>query len=106
MVCSSTGLVPGAIFALGRSNLEGDRRGAPSGDLVFASSGASARRLLGDTVFIVFYSSWIQTALDVNPISSLGKVPPNRVSVEAWGCRSVRSIYLRDLETWTSEVKR
>lgn len=53
VVLASIGLVPKAIVDFGRSSLEGDRRGAPSGDLVFASTGASARRLLGEVVSMV-----------------------------------------------------
>lgn len=49
----SVRVMPKAIvFGRVRSSLEGNRRGVPSGDLVFASTGASARRLLGDVVFI------------------------------------------------------
>lgn len=54
MALDSAGLVPEAIFDLGRSSFEENRRGVPSGDLVFTSTGASARRLLGDVVFIFF----------------------------------------------------
>jgi hypothetical protein len=50
----SSRLVPIANFVFCISSLEGDRREAPSGDLVFASSGASARLLVGDVVFIIF----------------------------------------------------
>lgn len=79
MVFGAITVVPRAIFDFGKSNLVGNRRGPPSGDLVFASTGASARRLFGDAVFIVFYLIWVRKTPNGYYIFSIGKVVAPRV---------------------------
>jgi hypothetical protein len=49
----SMGPVPRYSFVLDKFIFEGEEREAATGDLVLASSGANARRLLGEAVFIV-----------------------------------------------------
>lgn len=92
MAPGSAGLVPKAIFGLGRSSLEGNRRGVPSGDLVFASTGASARRLLGDAVFIVLRlrSIYIYMVSSVDCLSGVDRE-------YLWKCISGASLGYREI---------
>jgi len=53
MASGSMGLVPRDSFAFDTFILEGDERETATGDLVLASSGANARRLLGEAEFIM-----------------------------------------------------
>lgn len=105
MAPGSAGLVPKAIFGLGRSSLEGNRRGVPSGDLVFASTGASARRLLGDVVFIVLRLRSIYICM-VPSVDYLSGVDREYL----WKCISgaslgYRSQFVYHLEAWGWAVK-